>query len=92
MNSDLVLDETLRAPHDSDWRGFVAAPRGSPVQRLASFVVKAAQALSRKVTHEEPRDVADADWMDGGRALAKLLNTTDMVKLYLWIFVNLNNE
>ncbi|KAJ8602820.1 hypothetical protein CTAYLR_002607 [Chrysophaeum taylorii] len=86
VNAELVLDEALRAPHGADWRGALAAPRGSAPQTVAEAAIEACRAIARDLERgrgsafddeeeEEEEDIPDSQWAPA--ALEELLETAD---------------
>jgi diadenosine tetraphosphatase ApaH/serine/threonine PP2A family protein phosphatase len=65
------LDPELLSEAGDDWRGALAAPRGTERFEIAELVVKNAQALSNEISAQP--DVDHRTWMPGSAALERLL-------------------
>jgi hypothetical protein len=66
------LDPELCPNAGDDWRGALAAPRGTERFRIAQLVVENARALSNEISTQP--DVDHRDWMPGSAALERLLD------------------
>jgi diadenosine tetraphosphatase ApaH/serine/threonine PP2A family protein phosphatase len=71
---EMRLDPELRIEAGNDWRGALAAPRGTEHFRIAQLVVENARALSNEISTQP--DVDHRTWMVGREALTRLLGTT----------------
>jgi diadenosine tetraphosphatase ApaH/serine/threonine PP2A family protein phosphatase len=69
---DMRLDPELCPNAGDDWRGALAAPRGTERFRIAQLVVENARALSNEISTQP--DVDHRDWMPGSAALERLLD------------------
>lgn len=70
INDELQLDPWLQA--QGDWRGPLAAPRGSPAFEVASRIIDSAIALMH-ATAAERADTDDSTWLVDGAAMSLLL-------------------
>ena len=68
---EMRLDPELLSEAGDDWRGALAAPRGTERFEIAELVVKNAQALSNEISAQP--DVDHRTWMPGSAALERLL-------------------
>ena len=68
---EMHLDTDLRPEAGEDWRGALAAPRGTERFMIAQLVVENARALSNEISAQP--DVDHAAWMPNGTALERLL-------------------
>eukprot|EP00277_Geminigera_cryophila_P012643 CAMPEP_0179453636 /NCGR_PEP_ID=MMETSP0799-20121207/37581_1 /TAXON_ID=46947 /ORGANISM="Geminigera cryophila, Strain CCMP2564" /LENGTH=395 /DNA_ID=CAMNT_0021250875 /DNA_START=32 /DNA_END=1222 /DNA_ORIENTATION=- len=70
ISEGLVLEGSLRAPAGSDWRGAMAAQRGSEIHALCRQIVQAAQKMVIDCMYEP--DMPDRKWKQNGEALSAL--------------------
>ena len=68
---EMRLDPELLSEAGDDWRGALAAPRGTERFGIAQLVVENARALSNEISAQP--DVDHAAWMPNGTALERLL-------------------
>ena len=74
MVAGMTVDPELMTRSGDDWRGAIAAPRGTAENIIGKRIVKNAQRMADDV--RRATDESDAKWLRGGAALRQLLGTT----------------